>query len=376
MLSNLTKDDNSEAEILSPSGNLSSSKLIYLKDNNVSIEYDREIRGYIFNLKKPSSNLTYPFKKANSSSASSVGIRQALVVFQLKVPTDRQFNLELTVLSTKNSRYILHFSSSFKAVNVKNLCCQIPWHSTVESIWTNYVLNIAYYVSYWFPDAQFSRIESFVVKSSHAAIRKVFSLEYPSEGCKLLIPATMEFPLAVNGGTMLRSPELDKKIQMEKIQVAAPVSRVRARLSEARNLALINQTAVSHSSISFRQSSPTEHHDGSFNLIPVAKTENESSQESKINLDNHFDDSQSFKSEAKAEDFTDGLQSTNTYETCTKDIPIEHDSMLTNDKSTDEWRNITNIIRNSTVEEIQRGLVTCLWALDADFSEFQLEYGC
>ena len=370
-------------EILSPSGHFPASQLIHIRECHISAEYDRDIRGYTFNLRKPQSCLSYPFKKA-----TSLGLRQALIVFQLKVVNDRQFNLELSVSTTNGCHYILHFSSSFKTIRVKNLCCQIPWHNAVGSVWKNYVLNIAYYVSHWFPgNAQLARVDSLCLRSSHCSLRKIFSLEYPSDGCKLVIPETMDFPSVMNAGTILRSPELDQKVLMEKTrtQEIAPACRIRARLSEARQLALSNQatdtsydiqncsSSLQIPSVSFQECS-----------LPPSQVEKETHTlhtGGNLNLNEvQFNDSESSKSEVEGS-VEEILNSTSQIDKVAVEVAKidETSSTLTIDidDSSDQWivNTMTTAASKSSVQDIQQGLVKYLWIFDIEMTQFLLEYG-
>jgi len=235
------------------------------------------------------------------------------------------------------------------------------------------------------------------LNSSHCSIRKIFSLEYP-DGCKLVIPHTLDFPpSAINAGTILRSPELDiQKTQKESIiqrvvdQSMAPAAcRIRTRLSEARQLALCNQvTDAPHdnsSSVSIHHTTEPSTESKELNSLSL-RVEKELHnctikslhERSKVE---QFNDSESSESEVGGSenkfDQPSSIMMNKVLEETEKTVEHDETMSITSiiDESIDPWKNITAAISTSSVEDIQQGLVKYLWLLNAEMTQFQLEFG-
>ena len=193
-------------EIFTPSGPSPSPLLVDL--TKTTKQYDRELKGYYYNIKNTS--LTFPkdYKHIN------LGLFQPLFILQLLLDHNINtiFNLEISVTTNSDNnnrggqRIRLYLSTNFNKLEYNQLHIQIPFIRDLNSIWCNYVIDVGAYIREIYGHTTTTintsyNIEYFIIKTNQCYLRKIFTLPYPqnyvlsSPYTDLIIPYNFQFPI-------------------------------------------------------------------------------------------------------------------------------------------------------------------------------------
>ena len=166
--------------------------------NLVTREYERDIKGYMYLMDKPSSSTSIVCPASNKHS---LGISQPFLVFQLQSFLEANFHLEIVVIDHADRKHRLHIATAYRRFETNGLHAQIPWYAgdVEEERWTQVVFDLNFLTEKCF-DARFMNLDSFTIKPC-VKIRNVFSLPMStrqglSVNC-LGIPKALVFPPGV-----------------------------------------------------------------------------------------------------------------------------------------------------------------------------------
>ena len=162
-------------EIINPSGNSTNQPNLLKKSGNIQKEYDRDIKGYKFNLNGAGNQHSTIFQCPAMLQKDTLGLTQALLVFQLKCNVPHNpFNLEIVILDTTKQRRRFHISSTFRLLETNTFHVQIPWVS-FGNHWTNIVFDLNSMTTNYFGGIKFASIDSFSIRPI-CCIRKIFTI--------------------------------------------------------------------------------------------------------------------------------------------------------------------------------------------------------
>lgn len=130
--------------------------------------------------------------KVPRSMRHSLEVFFPYVVFQVYLPSNRIFTIELIVTDTTGTRRTLIFTATrniiSSAVNTK-----IPHSGFAKDIWNNLCIDVALFVTEsW--GTVFNYVNSIMV-TGYCRIRKIFALKWPLESCPG--PTGYEFPVSL-----------------------------------------------------------------------------------------------------------------------------------------------------------------------------------
>jgi hypothetical protein len=182
----------SPIEIVSASGKDPSPKL--LKISQVTKDYERSIKGYIYNIERAS---TQTVLQCPANLKDSLGIYHQYLVLQVYPFAEKQVHLEVVISDTKLQRRRLLFSTSFQKLESNELHCQIPWVMENRGIWNNVIIDLKGLSSRCFHGAVFSVLESFTLRPC-CHLRKVFTVPEIDFRATLLFPHNVCFPIGID----------------------------------------------------------------------------------------------------------------------------------------------------------------------------------
>lgn len=203
MFSSQVQNGTKGVEILTPSGTgRENSKLVKFMGNLVTREYERDIKGYMYLMDKPSNSTSIACPASNKHS---LGISQPLLVFQLQSFLEANFHLEIAVIDHTDRKHRLHIATAYRRFETNGLHAQIPWYvgDVEEGQWTQVVFDLNFLTEKCF-EAGFMNLDSFLIKPS-VKVRNIFSLPMSARRAasvsSLAVPKALHFPPGVSYDT-------------------------------------------------------------------------------------------------------------------------------------------------------------------------------
>lgn len=203
-------------EVISASGKEPNPKL--LKCNQVTKDYERSIKGYIYNIERTS---PHTFLNCPANLKDSLGIYQQYLVLQLFPFPAKHVHLEVIIMDTKSQRRRFLLSTSFQKAEANELHCQIPWSIENRGIWNSIVIDLKTLASRCFKGAVYSVLESFTLRPC-CHLRKVFTVPMIDFSAPSLFPHNLCFPIGVDSSVCV----IDDVIRNTSHVIGIPATQV------------------------------------------------------------------------------------------------------------------------------------------------------
>merc|ERR1719487_2108467 len=158
--------------------------------------YDATVKGFVFNIGSPSTSSM----RTPPATKDTLGLTQRYLVIQCRFENGKAAGMEIGVLSKKNHRLRLHFSSLFRDFEKHELHAQIPLTVDVASGWHMLVLDLQDLMMHSFRTAEFGSIDSITLKP-YMRVRRVFTLPHDINA-ESPCPAPFAFPASTSVQTM------------------------------------------------------------------------------------------------------------------------------------------------------------------------------
>ncbi|CAL1609367.1 unnamed protein product [Knipowitschia caucasica] len=163
-------------------------------------EYNKEIKGFVYCLDGSSRTVKMQMPK---NGKKSLGLLQRFLVFQVNIPPDRDFSIELMVTDTDHLKRRLYLSTVHKKLSTTLWHAMIPLVALHHKIWLTLCIDLVSFTSKLFKDVAYVSLDSITV-FANCRMRRIFTMRAePKGGDEMflsggglmeLIPRNFHFP--------------------------------------------------------------------------------------------------------------------------------------------------------------------------------------
>uniref|UniRef100_A0A8C6UZG2 Zgc:162324 n=1 Tax=Neogobius melanostomus TaxID=47308 RepID=A0A8C6UZG2_9GOBI len=178
-----------------------------LSGGTIHKEYNKEIKGFVYCLEGSSQTVKMQMPR---NGKMSLGLLQRFLVFQVNVPHDRDFSIELMVTDTAHLKRRLYLSTVHKELSTT------LWHAKIP-LWSTLCIDLVSFTRKLFKDAAFVSLDGITV-FANCSIRRLFTMKAEPIGagkfiCGLMewIPRSCHFPKDIKHITQVLNIENMKK---------------------------------------------------------------------------------------------------------------------------------------------------------------------
>uniref|UniRef100_A0A8C6WZI9 Zgc:162324 n=1 Tax=Neogobius melanostomus TaxID=47308 RepID=A0A8C6WZI9_9GOBI len=181
-----------------------------LSGGTIHKEYNKEIKGFVYCLEGSSQTVKMQMPR---NGKMSLGLLQRFLVFQVNVPHDRDFSIELMVTDTAHLKRRLYLSTVHKELSTTLWHAKIPLVGLNHNIWSTLCIDLVSFTRKLFKDAAFVSLDGITV-FANCSIRRLFTMKAEPIGAGGLmewIPRSCHFPKDIKHITQVLNIENMKK---------------------------------------------------------------------------------------------------------------------------------------------------------------------
>ncbi|XP_041639856.1 uncharacterized protein C3orf67 homolog [Cheilinus undulatus] len=172
-------------------------------------EYEKEVKGFVYCLEGSSQTVKMQMPE---NGKMSLGLLQRFLVFQLNLPLQKDFSIELVITDSQHLKRRLHFSTVHKELAATVLHAKIPFVGLKRNIWSTLCIDLVSFSDELFKG--FLTLDGITLYAT-CKVRRIFTIKLEPSGVSDddislsgaglmdLIPRSCEFPPGISHVTEL-----------------------------------------------------------------------------------------------------------------------------------------------------------------------------